>query len=63
MTMDSINDKELIFNMELLPGELHGLGNIEGQMSLFVDSAEEKVLAVTAGAAMEVELEVATAGW
>jgi len=42
MTMDSINDKELIFNMELLPGESHGLGNIEGQMSLFVDS-EEKV--------------------
>jgi len=43
MTMDSINDKELIFNMDLLPGESHGLGNIEGQMSLFVDSAEDGV--------------------
>jgi len=38
MTFDSINDKQLVYNMDLLPGETHDMSEVSGRMSLFVDN-------------------------
>lgn len=34
---DNINTNTVIFKVELLPGETHNLGNINGRISLFID--------------------------
>ena len=49
MTFSSINEKQLVYNLELLPGETHNLSDVSGRMSLFVDSEQnidEKVATV-----------------
>lgn len=41
MTFDSITDKQLVYNMDLLPGETHDMSEVSGRMSLFVDNGDD----------------------
>ena len=41
MTFDSITDKQLVYNMDLLPGETHDMSEVSGRMSLFVDNGDK----------------------
>ena len=40
ITLHSIDDKQLIFDLHLLPGHTHDLTTVTGRMSLFVDNGE-----------------------
>ena len=44
MTFDSITDKQLVYNMDLLPGETHDMSEVSGRMSLFVDDGEDLLI-------------------
>ena len=44
MTFDSITDKQLVYNMDLLPGETHDMSEVSGRMSLFVDDGDDLLL-------------------
>ena len=50
MTFSSINEKQLVYNLELLPGETHNLSDVSGRISLFVDNqnlyAKEAMLTI-----------------
>ena len=41
MIFSSITDKQLVYNLELLPGETHNLSEVSGRMSLFVDNQRD----------------------
>ena len=56
MTFSSITDKQLVYNLELLPGESHNLSDVSGRMSLFVDNQKDSLLAQDIDIALAMEV-------